>query len=178
MRILCGKTTATEVMSVSALPEKLERLQQQLRQQAGSYEELLVIKEGLSAELLLRRQASWCLAKMGQNKVREQEVYELLLTLAEEEDTEIRENMLWGLGEVAGSGDERALAVISRDLSSEETALRGMAAWAAGRIMKKLNLFDETLIQKLKTAANDPAPYVRKSAAFALENLAEESNQH
>ena len=60
MRILCGKTTATEVMSVSALPEKLERLQQQLRQQAGSYEELLVIKEGLSAELLLRRQASWC----------------------------------------------------------------------------------------------------------------------
>ena len=115
---------------------------------------------------------------MGQNKVREQEVYELLLTLAEEEDTEIRENMLWGLGEVAGSGDERALAVISRDLSSEETALRGMAAWAAGRIMKKLNLFDETLIQKLKTAANDPAPYVRKSAAFALENLAEESNQH
>lgn len=44
--------------------------------------------------------------------------------------------------------------------------------------MKKLNLFDETLIQKLKTAANDPAPYVRKSAAFALENLAEESNQH
>lgn len=137
-------------------------------------EHIELIKQCLqSNDADVRREVSWCLAKMGQNKTQNTDVYELLLQLADDDDSEVRENMLWGIGEIAGAGigDERSVPVICRGLSDEDSHVRGMAAWAAERIMSRLELFSDDLTLKLNELKDDPLAYVRKSVSFAGECL-------
>lgn len=137
-------------------------------------EQIELIRQCLqSGDADVRRKASWCLAKMGQDKTQNTDVYKLLLQLADDDDSEVRENMLWGIGEIAGAGigDGRSVPVICRGLSDEDPHVRGMAAWAAERIMSRLGLFSNDLTLKLNELKDDPSAYVRKSVSFAGECL-------
>ena len=110
---------------------------------------------------------------MGQNKTQNSYVYELLLRLADDNDPETKENMLWGIGEIAGAGigDERSIPIICNGMSDENARIRGMAAWAAERIISRLELFSDELILKLNEIEDDQSLYVRKSVSFAKECL-------
>ena len=154
--------------------EALEAVEKDLLSKKDCSEYICLIEECLkSSDASVRRKASWCLAKMGQNKTQNADVYELLLNLPCGDDSEIKENMLWGIGEIAGAGigDERSVLVICHGLSDENPRIRGMAAWAAERIMSRLGMFSDELSEKLHELKNDPSPYVRKSVSFADEYL-------
>ncbi|MFA6710134.1 MAG: HEAT repeat domain-containing protein [Candidatus Methanomethylophilaceae archaeon] len=119
----------------------------------------------------IRQKASWCVAKMGQNKVSDMHILDILVPLADDEDDTVRENVAWGIGEVtgAGIGDERSIETIVRLLDDDITDVRGMAAWAAGRLKHKLKLTSKHLDAKLTSMSEDPSEFVRKSVSFALE---------
>lgn len=154
--------------------EALDAVEKDLLSKKDCSEHIRLIEQCLkSSDASVRRKASWCLAKMGQNKTQNTDIYELLLKLACDDDSEVRENMLWGIGEIAGAGigDERSVLVICHGLSDENPRIRGMAAWAAERIMSKLGIFSDELSEKLNELKDDPSPYVRKSASFAEECL-------
>ena len=118
-----------------------------------------------------RQKATWCVAKMGQNKVSEMHILDILVPLVDDEDDTVRENVAWGIGEVAGAGigDERSLEAIVKLLDDDITDVRGMAAWAAGRLKHKLKLTSKHLDVKLMSMSDDPSEFVRKSVSFALE---------
>ncbi|MFA5453219.1 MAG: HEAT repeat domain-containing protein [Candidatus Methanomethylophilaceae archaeon] len=119
----------------------------------------------------IRQKASWCVAKMGQNKISDMRILDILAPLTDDEDDTVRENVAWGIGEVAGAdiGDERSIDSIIKLLDDDVTDVKGMAAWAAGRLKHKLNLTNKHLEEKLISLSDDPSEFVRKSALFALE---------
>lgn len=119
----------------------------------------------------IRQKASWCVAKMGQNKVSDMHILDILVSLVDDEDGIVRENVAWGIGEVAGAGigDERSIETVVRLLDDDITDVRGMAAWAAGRLKHKLELTSKRLDGKLISMSDDPSEFVRKSVSFALE---------
>lgn len=156
------------------MKESLEAVEKDLLSKKDCSEHISLIEQCLECcDASVRKKASWFLAKMGQNKTQNADVYELLLKLACDNDFEIRENVLWGIGEISGAGigDERSIPVICYSLSDENPRIRGMAAWAAERIMSRLKLFSDELAQKLNELNDDPSPYVRKSISFAEEYL-------
>lgn len=117
-----------------------------------------------------KAQAVWCIAKMGQNKVPDIRILDILVPLAEDDDPSVRESVAWGVGEVAGAGiaDDRCVAVLVLLTKDGESVVRGMAAWAAGRLRNKLSMSDPVLDSILEGLLNDRSAYVRKSAAFGL----------
>jgi HEAT repeat protein len=118
-----------------------------------------------------RQKATWCIAKMGQNKVPDTRIVDILAPLASDDDTQVRENVAWGLGEVAGAGIGGDVSVIAVRtlLTDADRDVRGMAAWAAGRLRHKLAIFDESTERILRLMSSDESEYVKKAALFALE---------
>jgi len=112
---------------------------------------------------------SWCLAKMAQNKYADMRIHGILMSIADT-DTGTDENVMWGLGELAGSGigDDASFALIKRKLKDPDNAVRGMAAWAAGRYRHRLGMTDGESEGILRELTDDDSPLVRSSAEFAL----------
>jgi HEAT repeat protein len=126
-----------------------------------------------SDDLEIKRRSSWFLGKMGQNKKGDADVIPFLLSLATDEDDEVRENCAWGIGEFAGAGvgDERCLQAIELLMRDANRDVRGMAAWALGRLADKMSLTSISSAEVARSLLDDESPYVRKSAAFALERI-------
>ncbi|NLL95314.1 MAG: HEAT repeat domain-containing protein [Thermoplasmatales archaeon] len=117
-----------------------------------------------------KAQAVWCIAKMGQNKVHDRRILDLLIPMAGDGDQSVRESVAWGIGEAAGAGlhDERSVGTLLQLLGDGDPLVRGMAAWAAGRLRKKLGISDPGLDSALEGLLGDRSAYVRKSAVFGL----------
>ncbi len=117
-----------------------------------------------------KAQAVWCIAKMGQNKVHDRRILDLLIPLSGDADPSVRESVAWGIGESAGAGlhDERSVETLSTLLGDAEPLVRGMAAWAVGRLRNKLGIIDPGMDASLEAMLGDNSAYVRKSAAFGL----------
>ena len=80
------------------------------------------------------------------------------------------ENVMWGLGELAGTGigDDASFALIKRKMKDPDASVRGMAAWAAGRYRHRLSMTDEESEVLLTELLEDDSPLVKASAEFAL----------
>ncbi len=118
----------------------------------------------------VRERTSWCLAKMGQNKIPDMRILDILVSMKYDEIAQVRENVAWGIGEIAGAniGDERSVEVINILMKDPDNGVRSMAAWAAGRIRFKLGINDNEMLAQLRSLLEDRSNLVRKSAEFAL----------
>lgn len=119
----------------------------------------------------VRERASWCVAKMGQNKVPDSRILDILYSMTGDDDPQVRENVAWGIGEVAGAGigDERSIDSVTRLMKDQENTVRGMAVWAAGRLRHKLSLENEAMLDIARSLLDDVSPLVRKSAEYVFE---------
>ena len=113
---------------------------------------------------------SWCLAKMGQNKSQDMRVYDILMSMYVGSDDAVRENIAWGLGELAGVGigSYDALNVLKDILDSGLSTARSSAAWAIGRYHHRLCLSDTESNERLLSLLNDSSELVRMAARFAI----------
>ena len=118
----------------------------------------------------VRDRTSWCVAKMGQNKVPDMRILDILASMKDDENSQVRENVAWGIGEVAGAGigDERSLSTVNGLMKDSDNGVRAMAAWAAGRIRSRLNMENEEMLALLNCLLDDRSNLVQKSAEFAL----------
>ena len=114
---------------------------------------------------------SWCLAKMAQNKYADMRIHGILMSM-DGSDPGTAENILWGLGELAGTGigDDSSFALIKQRLNDPDDTIRAMAAWAAGRYRHRLSMTDAESETILKEMLDDCSPLVSGSARFALED--------
>jgi HEAT repeat protein len=121
-----------------------------------------------------RRQASWAIGKMAQNKIPGDYSLDLMEDLTLDPDAEVRENAAWAIGEIAGVqlGREESITFLDRLLADESFEIRGMAAWSIGRLAEKLFLGNMSSLTPLIKIRDDKSEFVRKSATFALERLA------
>ena len=118
----------------------------------------------------VRERVSWCVAKMGQNKVPDMRILDILASMKDDSNSQVRENVVWGIGEVAGAGigDERSVSAVRGALKDQDNGVRAMAAWAAGRLRFKLDINDDEMLALLNSLLDDRSNLVRKSAEFAL----------
>jgi HEAT repeat protein len=121
-----------------------------------------------------RRQASWAIGKMAQNKLPGDYSLDLMESLTKDPDPEVRENAAWAIGEISGvqMGREGSIAFLNALLEDESFEIRGMAAWSIGRLAEKLFLGNVSSLALLQRMRQDRSEFVRKSASFALERLA------
>ncbi len=107
---------------------------------------------------------------MGQNKVTDMRILDILVSMKDDDNEQVRENVAWGIGEVAGAGigDERSVAVMNELMKDPDNGVRAMAAWAAGRIRFRLGIEDDVMLALLKSLLDDRSNLVKKSAEFAL----------
>ena len=118
----------------------------------------------------IKERTSWCVAKMGQNKVPDMRILDILVSMKDDPNEQVRENVAWGIGEVAGAniGDDRSVSVINELMKDPDNGVRAMAAWAAGRIRHRLNIDDGEMLALLKGLLDDRSDLVKRSAEFAL----------
>lgn len=116
-----------------------------------------------------RELASWCLAKMAQNKCQDMRVLSILMSMAGISPA-VNENVAWGLGELAGVGigDDSSFAIVKGLMRSDQDSLRATAAWAAGRYRHRMGVSDAESDGLLESMAADPSPLVSMAAGFAL----------
>jgi len=150
----------------------LERLDSELRKKVDRSDLLDILKDlcGHDDEEIVRK-VTWCAAKMGQNKINDERILILLSSMARSADPLVRENVAWGIGEAAGTvamADDE-LDALSLLLDDPEHDVRGMAAWAAGRLYHKCGILSDDAEEKLNKLLNDDSDYVRKAAKFALD---------
>jgi len=120
-----------------------------------------------------RRQASWLMGKLAQNKTRTFWPLEELNNLLHDEDAEVRENAAWAIGEltsmrVGGLGSIEHLNALLRDTVP---SVRGKAAWALGRLAERMGLGFQPAIAPLRALLDDRFESVRKSAQYAIDHL-------
>jgi vesicle coat complex subunit len=120
-----------------------------------------------------RRQASWAVGKMAQNKLPGDYSLEIMERLTSDPDPEVRENAAWAIGEISGvqMGREGSIPFLNRLLADESFEIRSMAAWSIGRLAEKLFLGNVSSLAPLVKLRDDKSELVRKSARFALERL-------
>ncbi|MCQ2056137.1 MAG: HEAT repeat domain-containing protein [archaeon] len=120
-------------------------------------------------DVSIRQRASWCVAKMGQNKIADGRIVNILSLMKKDRDPQVRENVAWGIGEIAGANisNNDSVSVVLYLMSDHDNDVRAMAAWAAGRLRHKLGI-DEGITEKLRELENDGSSYVRKCVEFAL----------
>ena len=118
----------------------------------------------------IKERTSWCVAKMGQNKVPDMRILDILVSMKDDPNEQVRENVAWGIGEVAGAniGDDRSVSVINELMKDPDNGVRAMAAWAAGRLRFKLGVNDDDMLALLNSLLDDRSNLVKKSAEFAL----------
>lgn len=170
MRILQGTATPKEVITVDE-EEWLAELESDLRKKkdrSDTLDELFQLT--FLGDPEIRKKAAWCVAKMGQNKVPDTRIVDILIPLTKDPDPETRESVAWGIGEVAGAGigDDRCISSLRILADDDNKDVRGMAAWATGRLRNKLSLTDPELDDVMKRLLNDESAYVAASARFAL----------
>jgi len=126
------------------------------------------------ADFETRRQASWAIGKMAQNKLPGDYSLDLMENLTKDPDPEVRENAAWAIGEISGvqMGREESITFLNDLLEDESFEIRGMAAWSIGRLAEKLFLGNVSSLAPLARMREDRSEFVRKSASFALERLA------
>jgi HEAT repeat protein len=152
-----------------------ERLQQRLRDRAIFGLAPSELSDALHhAEVETRRQASWAIGKMAQNKIPGDYSLDIMEHLTLDPDAEVRENAAWAIGEIAGvqMGREGSIAFLNLLLEDESFEIRGMASWSLGRLAEKLFLGNMSSLAPLVRLGDDKSELVRKSATFALERLA------
>lgn len=120
----------------------------------------------------VREKVSWCLAKMGQNKVSDMRIFSILMSMYDDPLPEVKENIAWGLGELAGCGigDDNSMSKVKELMDHSGSSVRSMAAWAAGRYHHKLKMTDDELMDKLTSLTEDKSNLVSMSAKFAIED--------
>lgn len=120
----------------------------------------------------VREKVSWCLAKMGQNKVSDMRIFSILMSMYGDPLPEVKENIAWGLGELAGCGigDDNSMSKVKELMDHSGSSVRSMAAWAAGRYHHKLKMTDDELMDKLTSLTEDKSNLVSMSAKFAIED--------
>ena len=118
----------------------------------------------------VRQRVSWCVAKMGQNKVPDMRILDILVSMKDDENPQVRENVVWGIGEVAGAGigDERSLSTVNVLMKDLDNGVRAMAAWAAGRVRTRLKMENDEMLALLNSLLSDRSNLVQKSAEYAL----------
>ena len=162
MRILQGTSGCDEVTFLDELELDLRAK----RDRSDAIDDLfqMTFSEPESVE-----RVSWCLAKMAQNKYADMRIHGILLGIADI-DPGTDENVMWGLGELAGTGigDDASFALIKRKMKDPDASVRGMAAWAAGRYRHRLPMTDEESESILTELLEDDSPLVKASAEFAL----------
>lgn len=152
-----------------------ERLHQLLKDRAIFGLSPSVITGALrSANIETRRQASWAIGKMAQNKLTGDYSLNVMERLTKDPDPEVRENAAWAIGEMSGVrvGREGSIPFLDRLLEDESFEIRGMAAWSIGRLAEKMFLGNMSSLAPLASMREDRNELVRKSATFALERLA------
>jgi HEAT repeat protein len=152
-----------------------ERLHQLLKERAISGLAPSVISGSLqSADVETRRQASWAIGKMAQNKLTGDYSLDLIENLTKDPDLEVRENAAWAIGEISGvqMGREGSIACLNSLLEDESFEIRGMAAWSIGRLAEKMFLGNVSSLAPLVRMREDGSDFARKSASFALQRLA------
>ena len=157
---------------IDTILQAMDRLESELRKKMDRSDLLDILKElCASGDEEVVRKATWCVAKMGQNKVNDVGILILLSGMAGNADPQVRENVAWGIGEAAGTIEmaDDELDAISLLLDDAEHDVRGMAAWAAGRLYHKCGILSEDFENKLNRLLNDPSEYVRAAAKFALD---------
>lgn len=122
---------------------------------------------------MARRQASWLVGKLAQNKTSTFWPLEELNNLLHDEDAEVRENAAWAIGEltsmrVGGLGSIEHLNALLRD---SVPSVRGMAAWTLGRLAERMGLGFQSSIAPLKALLDDRFESVRRSAQYAIDHL-------
>lgn len=183
------------LIKVSQLTEEeIEELKGELRsddahRRSGAFERLhQLLKDrailGLSPSLIsaaledpdvgTRKQASWAIGKMAQNKLPGDYPLEVMERLTEDMDPEVRENAAWAIGEISGvhMGREASITFLNHLLEDESFEVRAMAAWSIGRLAEKMFLGNVSSLAPLKAMREDRSELVRKSATFALDRLA------
>jgi len=154
------------------IADGLERLESELRKKLNRSDLLDILKDlCTSDDIDIVQRATWCTAKMGQNKVNDERILILLSGMAGNGDAQVRENVAWGIGEAAGTipmADDE-LNAISLLLDDAEHDVRGMAAWAAGRLYHKCGILSDDVEEKLNRLLSDPSEYVCAAAKFALD---------
>ena len=150
--------------------EWLDNLERDLKKKVGRDDALDTLEKLITSnDPDIRSRAIWCIAKLAQNKYDDVRIMNLLMPLCDDPDAEIRENAIWGIGEAFSLRyDDRCLEIVLKLLNDEEKMVRGMAAWAAGRMMHKQNIRDQHIIEKLNEFLNDESDYLRGAAMFAL----------
>ena len=151
--------------------EYLDSLEKDLRGKKDRSEELdELFQLSFLGEDDVRERVSWCVAKMGQNKVPDMRILDIRASMKDDADSQVRENVVWGIGEVAGAGigDERSADIVKGLLKDDDNGVRAMAAWAAGRLRFKLNIDDDEMLALLNSLLDDRSNLVKKSAEFAL----------
>jgi hypothetical protein len=160
---------SNDILTVSKGLDELDAELRKKRDHSGLLDILTKISASSDADIV--RKATWCAAKMGQNKVNDERIITLLIGLAGSEDDTVRENVAWGIGETAGTVamSDDAMNIISSLLDDGDRDVRGMAAWAAGRFHHKCGYMTDEMRTKLKRLLDDGSDYVRNAAKFALE---------
>ena len=118
----------------------------------------------------IKERTSWCVAKMGQNKVPDMRILDILVSMKDDDNEQVRENVAWGIGEVAGAniGDDRSVSAVNELMRDPDNGVRAMATWAAGRLRFKLAINDNDMLALLNSLLDDRSNLVKKSAEFAL----------
>ena len=151
--------------------EYLDSLEKDLREKKDRSEELdELFQLSFLGEDDVRERVSWCVAKMGQNKVPDMRILDILASMKDDDNPQVRENVVWGIGEVAGAGigDEHSMDIVKELLKDDDNGVRAMAAWAAGRLRFKLNIDDDEMLALLNSLLDDRSNLVKRSAEFAL----------
>ena len=140
------------------------------KDRTDALDEIFQISFTEGAEVL--EKASWCLAKMAQNKCHDMRVYDILISMYPDADDPVAENIAWGLGEMAGSGigTYDALNALKKLTCSDVSTVRSTAAWAIGRYHHRLCLSDPESVECLESLLEDCSELVRRSARFAIDD--------
>ena len=157
----------------SVMNDYFDSLESDLRGKKDRSEELdELFQLSFLGEDDIRERTSWCIAKMGQNKVPDMRILDILISMKDDANSQVRENVVWGIGEVAGAGigDERSVSAVIELMKDDDNSVRAMAAWAAGRLRFKLNMEDDEMLALLNSLLEDRSNLVKKSAEYALED--------
>ena len=112
----------------------------------------------------VRHVAAWVLGKMAPDNP---QVHLALVDLLKDPEWIVRYQASWALGRIAPDNPQVHLA-LAKLLKDPKSYVRVQASWALGKIAPS----DPDIIQALTILRdNDPEPYVRKTAAEALESI-------
>ncbi len=169
--ILNAELASGEEDRIKAALSALNEMLRAMEADASSLQPLSILLD--NDDLEIRRSASWCIAKLAQNKAIQSAPLDKIISLLADSDEEIRENATWSLGELAGVkvGVIESIEPLNRSLEDGNVQVRGMAAWALGRLAEKMGLAQQSSISILERLLMDKSQFVSKGASYSLERV-------